>query len=633
MNAFKSAKSLLTPKKIKAFFRDYKQLGFVIISIILAGILHILGQSTAGNIVLGASASINVVPLVWGMVQDLRDGTYGVDILAATAIITAVLLGEYWAAMIVVLMLTGGEALEDYAETRAKSELTSLLKNKPRKAHLIKNGKTSDITVSKITVGDRIKILPGEVVPVDCKIIEGNSSLDEASLTGESLPVEKTVGDTLLSGSINLEGAITAEALHTAADSQYEQIIKLVKSAAASKSPFVRMADRYAVPFTIAAYIIAGSAWFASGDPLRFLQVIVVATPCPLILGAPIALISGMSRATKHGIIIKTGSSLEQLAAVQTVAFDKTGTLTYGQPKIKATKVYGNHTKDTVLRYAAALEQSSNHILAQAIVNEAEKESIHIKKAKNIKELSGLGLIGTIEGKTVLIGRLQLLEDQGIKINSKLRGQKETTTYIAINGELAGSFTFIDELRSESKGMIAKLKKLGVRHVRMLTGDNESVAQTIAKKLGITDVNANCLPADKMQAIEKTEHRPLAFVGDGVNDAPVLTAADVGIALGARGSTAASESADVVIMLDDLNKVSEAVEISQRTLFIAKQSILIGIIISLGLMGIFWTGRFSATQGAFIQEVVDIIVILNALRAHGSWKKSKQISLAKRATT
>jgi heavy metal translocating P-type ATPase len=612
-------------KRFRHFFREYRQLAFVIVAIIAGLAFDLAGKDVIAHWILGTAAIIAVIPLLWDMVKTLQNGEYGIDILAATAIITSVILNEYWAGMVIFLMLTGGEALEDYAESRAKTELSALLKRKPKKAHLLKGGKTRDVSLREVHVGDKLAILPGEVVPVDCVILEGSSSFDESSLTGESLPVDKSEGDELLSGSINIEGAITVKTLRTAADSQYEQIIKLVRSAASSQSPFVRLADRYSVPFTVVAFLLAGGAWIISGEAVRFLAVLVVATPCPLLLGAPIALISGMSRAARHGIIVKTGSALERLAEVETVAFDKTGTLTHGVPTVDKVTTYGTLTAEQVLGYAASLEQNSGHILARSIVAEAADKKIKLQKAKQIKELAGIGVSGRLQGKTILIGRLSLLESEGITLPKGFKpgGIKQTAAFVAIDGELAGIITFADEIRPDSKRMLAQIKKLGIKHTLMITGDNQTTAETIAEQLGIEDVKAEALPADKIHAIEKVKHHPVAFVGDGVNDAPVLTAADVGIALGARGSTAASESADVVIMLDDVSRVGSAVAIAKRTFQIARQSILIGIFISLGLMVIFSTGKFKPVYGAAIQELVDVTVIINALRAHGSWRKDK----------
>ncbi len=614
-------------KKTLKFLRHYKQFTLVIISVLIALPLDIAGYHTTAHIILGFSALANTVPLVWDMIQDLRSGIYGVDILAATAIITSVILGEYWAGMVIVLMLTGGEALEDYAQRRAKTELTALLARAPSKAHLIRGRKTLDVPVSQIRQSDKIIIRAGEVVPVDAVIIEGTANFDESSLTGESLPQVKKLGEELLSGTINLDGLITAKALRSAEDSQFEQIIKLVKSAAASKAPFVRLADRYSIPFTIAAFVIGGAAWAISGQSIRFLEVLVVATPCPLILGAPIALISGMSRAAKNGIIVKTGSAMERLAAIKTLGFDKTGTLTMGQPQVGEVKVYNSFTSDQVLSYAAGLEQTSNHVLAKAIVERAKKHRLKIAKAKKVRELAGSGLSAHIQGKEVLVGRFGLIEGSDVQLpnNFKAASVQQTAAFVAVDGKLAGVITFMDEIRPEAKRTLTRIKHLGIKNLLMVTGDNKITANIIAEKLGITEVHAEALPADKIRAIEDVKSKPVGFVGDGVNDAPVLAASDVGIALGARGSTAASESADVVILLDNIEQVANGVEIAKRTFFIARQSILVGIFISVGLMFIFATGKFPPLYGAIIQEVVDVIVIFNALRAHGPWIKTEKV--------
>lgn len=614
--------------KLISYFKEYKQFGFVVLSILLALGLQLSGQHTAANWILGISALINVVPLIWGMVQDLRDGTYGVDVLAATAIISSVLFKEYWAGMVIVLMLTGGESLEDYAEERAKTELTALLNRAPKHAHVLRGNKTLEVKVSQVVVGDRLLIKPGEVIPVDAVIIEGSASIDESSLTGESLPITKKVGDQLLSGSLNADGALTVRALQIAADSQYEQIIKLVKSATNNKSPFVRLADRYSVPFTLLAFTIAIGAWALSGDSLRFLQVLVVATPCPLILGAPIAMISGMSRAAKHGIIVKRGAALEQLAAIKTLGFDKTGTLTVGRPTVTGVVAYGSCKKNEVIALAASLEQNSSHILAKAVVSYTQSKGVKIPKSKRINETPGLGVSGTLQGKQVLVGGLSLMKEHHITLPKNFeKGVTQTSALVASNGVLVGVISFADELRPDTKKTLTALRSYGIKHFLMVTGDNKTTAQAIAKKLGIDKVVPEALPGDKLLALEAVPERPVGFVGDGVNDAPVLASSDVGIALGARGSTAASESADVVILLDNIEQVAVARKISQRTLFIAKQSILTGIILSVILMFIFATGRFKPIYGAGIQELVDVVVIFNALRAHGSFTKPDVISI------
>ncbi len=605
-------------KRLIRLLRDYKLFSLAMLAIIIGLILQLSGQHLAAKWLLSVVAIIELFPLLWGMIEDVRAGTYGIDILAATAIGASVLLGQYWAAIVVVVMLTGGETLEDYAEHRARGELDALLKHAPQKAHVLRKGKTVDVAVSELHVGDKILIKPGELVPVDAVILDGTASLDESSLTGESLPQVKQVGDQIVSGSINLDGAITAKALATAADSQYQQIITLVRGASASRAPFVRLAERYSLPFTFAAFAIAVTVWVISGQAIRFLEVIVVATPCPLLLAAPIALISGMSRASRFGIIVKTGSALEKLAEAETIAFDKTGTLTKGELSVDGIEAYGEFKKDDVLALAASLEQSSNHVVAHAIVHAAQSQKLKVVKAKHVQEVAGRGVMASAKGQHVLVGRLSLLTEHDVQLPARFKTDSvmQTAVYVAADGKLAGVIKLSDELRPETKATLGLLKRLGIKHSLMVTGDNQATAASIAKQLGIEHVHAEMLPADKLRILGEVKHRPLVFVGDGVNDAPALTAADVGIALGARGSTAASESADMVIMTNDFSRVATAVSVAKRTFFIAQQSILIGIAISLALMLLFATGKFSALTGAILQEVVDVVVIFNALRAH-----------------
>ncbi len=605
-------------KRLKRFVIDYKLFSAALLGAIVGLALQVGGWGTATHWLLGLVAIGEVLPLGWSMWQDVRIGKYGVDILAATAIVASVLLGQYWAGLVVVLMLTGGEALEDFAEHRARSELDALLARAPQTAEVIRKGKTLTVSVGEIHVGDKLIIKAGGLVPVDAVVIEGAANFDELSLTGESLPQLKQAPDQLLSGSINLDGPVTAKATATAEDSQYQQIIKLVRGAAATQAPFVRLADRYSLPFTVMAYAVASAVWVVSGQAIRFLEVIIVATPCPLLLAAPIALISGMARASRYGIIVKTGSALERLAEAQTIAFDKTGTLTRGELSVHEIKTFGDQTADTVLGLAASLEQNSNHVVAQAIVADARMKKIKFSKVKQVQEVAGLGLVATLKGQPIVVGRLGLLQKQGVKLPKKFKPDRlnQTAVLVAVGGELAGVISFSDELRPEAAATLERLHQLGIHETIMVTGDNRTAAAAIAEQLGISHVHAEALPADKLHILSESKHRPMVFVGDGVNDAPILTAADVGIALGARGVAAASESADMVIMLDDVSRVATALQIAKRTFQIARQSILAGIALSLVLMAIFATGKFPPLAGAVLQEVVDVVVIFNALRAH-----------------
>jgi heavy metal translocating P-type ATPase len=605
-------------RRLLRFIVGYKLFVLALLASIAGLVLLLLNYKLASDWLIGSIAIVEVLPLLWNMWQDIRSGRYGIDILAATAIIASVILAQYWAAIVVVLMLTGGSSLEDYAEHRAKSELDALLSHAPQTARVIRKGKTLELPVESIHLHDKVIIRAGELVPVDCVIIEGTASFDESSLTGESLPQVKGVKNSLLSGSIDLDGIVTAKATATAETSQYQQIIKLVRGAAATRAPFVRLADRYSVPFTLLAYGLAAIVWVVSGQAIRFLEVIIVATPCPLLLAAPIALISGMARASRYGIIVKTGSALERMAESKTIAFDKTGTLTKGDLSVHAIQTFGKYTKDEVLTFAAGLEQGSAHVLALAIVADAKLKKLRLTKPKHLQEFSGQGVTAQYRSKQVLVGRLSLLKDNGVMLPTKLKRTtpNQTAVYIAIDNRLAGIITLIDTIRPEAQPTLKRLHELGMSDVAMVTGDNKATAQTIAQALSIDHIYADALPADKLRILSTMKKRPAIFVGDGVNDAPVLTAADVGIALGARGSAAASDSADVVIMLDDLSRVATGLEIAKKTFQIARQSILIGICISIILMGIFATGFFPPLLGAVLQEVVDVVVIFNALRAH-----------------
>jgi heavy metal translocating P-type ATPase len=605
-------------KRLFKFFGQYRFFSIALLAVVISLALELSKNATYAHWVLSAVAIAETVPLLWDMYQDVRIGRYGIDILAVTAIVVSVVLGQYWAAMVVVLMLTGGQSLEDYAERRAQSELDALLSHVPQTANVVRKGKTLNVPVDEIKVGEKFIVKAGEVVPVDAVVIEGRSNFDESSLTGESLPQLKEKDSSLLSGSISTDGYITARATSIAADSQYQQIIKLVRSAAASEAPFVRLADRYSLPFTLVAYAIALGVWAVSGHAIRFLEVIIVATPCPLLLAAPIALISGMARASRYGIIVKTGKALERLAEAKTIAFDKTGTLTKGELSVHSIQTFGKFSKDEVLKLAASLEQNSNHVLAKAVVTDASLKGIKQIKVKHLEEIAGLGVKADVKGQKIVVGNYGLLKELDIKIpgSFKKTSVEQTAAYVAIDGHLAGVIKFSDDIRPETKLTLEYLHELGIKDVTMITGDNKAAAQSIAKQLAIDEVYSDALPADKLNILSKLRPRPIIYVGDGVNDAPVLTAADVGIAMGARGSTAASESADMVIMLDDISRVAGGVEIAKKTFSIARQSILIGIGLSVILMLIFATGKFPPLAGALLQEVVDVFVIFNALRAH-----------------
>jgi heavy metal translocating P-type ATPase len=603
--------------KLWSFARHYPAFALTIIIALLGLILMLSGQELATQILVSALSLVIAAIESVGMVKAILRKHYGIDILAVTAIIATVVVGEYWASIIIVLMFTGGEALEDFAERRAKRELTSLLERSPLIAHRQDGDRTVDVSIAEVAIGDTLMVKPGEVVPVDGTLISADAVLDESSLTGESLPVDRISGDDLISGSVNGASAILMIVSHRAEDSQYQRIVALVSEAAESKAPFVRMADRYAVPFTIVAYLLAAVGWIISGHASRFAEVLVVATPCPLIIAAPVAFIAGMSRAARHGIIIKNAGTLERLARVKTVAFDKTGTLTHGQPDLVDIRSEGDWSDDELLRLAASAEQSSAHTLAHSIVVAAKFRGIPLAVCESVVETTAHGLTAVIEGKTVVVGKFGFISDAAARAEPTKLAAGELAVYVSVNGAFAGALVLRDEVRLDAAETILWLRRLGVQHTLMLTGDSAATAHHVAETLGVTDVQAECLPIDKVHAVQAVTARPVMMVGDGVNDAPVLAVADIGVAMGARGSTAASESADVVIMKDDLQRVARAVQVGRETIRIATQSIWIGMVLSLGLMVVAVFGVVPAILGAGFQEVIDLVAILNALRALG----------------
>lgn len=571
----------------------------------------VLHQPIISHSVIIFTGAIMAFSMLIEMVKELRSGKYGVDILAITAIVATLAVGEYWASLMILIMLTGGDSLEDYAAKRANRELKALLDNSPQQAHKLIGETLTDIKVDAISVDDQLVVKPGEAVPVDGVITKGNSTFDESSLTGESKPVSKLVGDSVMSGSINGDSSITMKAEKSAEDSQYQTIIKLVRESEAQPANFVRLADRYAVPFTIVAYVIAGAAWFFSKDPKRFAEVLVVASPCPLILAAPIALVAGMSRSSRNGIVVKTGTTLEKLSNVKSVAFDKTGTITKGALSVDSIVPATNISEEELVVLAASAEQESSHILARSLVSYAQKQA-SLKAVTKLEEVTGAGVEAVIDNQRIKVGKRAFVTEEPVD-----QSVDKTAVYVSKDGTYLGYISFTDVIRPEAKATMEQLKQMQINHLMMITGDRKPIADTIAKEVGITDVHAECLPQDKINALKELteEQRPVLMVGDGVNDAPSLAIADIGIAMGAHGSTAASETADAVILKDDLEKVSKAIKISKDTMRITKQSVLIGIAICTILMLIASFGVIPALFGAVLQEVVDTVSILSSLRA------------------
>lgn len=572
------------------------------------------------------------------MIHTLESGRWGVDILAIIAVVSTMIVGDYWAAWMILIMLTGGDSLEDYATSQADKELRSLLQNSPRIADKLVNGKIEEVKVDDLKIGDIVLIKPGSQVPVDGEIIKGNSSFDQSSLTGESVPVDKKVGDDLMSGSINGDAAVEMKVTKAAKDSEYQSIVALVKSSEAKPAKFVKMADRYAVPFTIISLIIGIAAMITSavtnpalgwqGHFLRFAQVMVVASPCPLLIAAPVAMVSGMSSMSRSHIIVKSGTTLEKLSRTLTFAFDKTGTLTENQLVIDQVVLAKDSSisKEELQGLAASVEQQSSHVIATSLVKSTDKNLI--KPVTNLKEATAKGVSGEVDGKLVKVGKLAYVDPDQEKITVQ-----STAVFVSIDNKFAGYITFQDQIGKNTPETIARLRRQGIKQIMMLTGDRRSVADKVATEAGIreSEVHADLLPAQKIQAIRdvKPNLRPVAMVGDGVNDAPSLMAADVGIAMGAKGATAASESADAVIMVNDISKVNDAVAISKHTMKVAHVDIITAICIVILIELIAFTGIIPAFWGAILQEVVDLITILLALLAKTKPTNPKQTGLEK----
>lgn len=597
---------------------------------------HIGTTVLVGSVVLGLDATVGgtagrwlatvyvAVFAVWtfrGMVRQLLSGHVGLDVLAVVAMSATLAVGEYLAALIVVLMLAGGQALEDIANRRAKHELTALLDRSPRTAHRFRHlpgaaaPDLEDVDVEEVRVGETLLVRPSELVPIDGVLVSETGTFDLSSLTGESMPVRLAADEEVPSGAVNGAVAISLRVLRPSSESQYQQIVVLVKDAQESRAPVVRLADRFALPFTLLALTLAGFAWWQSGNPTRFAEVLVLATPCPLLIAAPVAFLGGLSRAARAGVILKSGAVIEQLARVRSAAFDKTGTLSQGHPTLVAVRPAQGFDAATVLRLAASAEQYSTHALAEGIRIAATRRGLRMAEASEASETATNGVRAVIDGCPVAVGKRSYVASlaSGVVPADLTAGQ--AGAYVAIGGVYAGALILADDARPEAASVVDWLSRHGVERIVMFSGDAGATAAAIAAEVGITEVHADLHPADKVRLAEALRPRPMLMVGDGVNDAPVLAAADVGVALGARGATAAGEAASAVILADSLLPILDAITISRHTLKVALTAIWIGMLLSTALMLIATTGAIPAVAGALAQELVDLATILYALRA------------------
>jgi heavy metal translocating P-type ATPase len=594
-------------------------------AVVTGGLLHLVGQEPAGDAVWAASVGVILVPLGWSVFRSLLRRDVGVDAIALVSMTGALALGQYSAGAVIALMLAGGNALEEVAGRRARSELTKLVERAPRIAHRRRDAAVEEVPVEEVEVGDVVVVRAGEVLPVDGVVLGPEAVLDEASLTGEPLPVTYGHGGAVRSGTTNAGDAFELRAVRPASESAYAALVRLVRSAETQRAPFVRLADRYAIVFLPVTAAVAGAAWALSGDAVRALAVFVVATPCPLILAAPIALISGVSRAARAGVIVKGAGVIEKLGAVRTALLDKTGTLTLGTAEIERVVPFDGVEPDELLRLAASIDQLSAHALAEALVHGAERRGVALSFPVGVEERLGRGIEGCVDGHRVAVGSSTWLGERGYRgFEEEVRalddgGGVRTRILVGVDGSLAGGIVLADRPREDAGELTEALRAAGVRHIAMVTGDRSDVAHAVGSHLGVDRVYAEHSPEEKLEVVRAMRARPelrqVLMVGDGINDAPALALADVGIAMGASGATAASETADAVIVVDRIDRVADAIRIGRRSLAIALQSVLFGLGLSVVAMGFAAAGLLAPVFGALLQEGIDVAVILNALRA------------------
>jgi heavy metal translocating P-type ATPase len=587
---------------------------------VLGGLaLHVVVGGRAASALWAATTAFLLVPLTISVVRSVLRRDVGVDAVALVAMAGALALGEFLAGAVVALMLAGGNALETRAGRRARRELTALVERAPRVALLRRDGGHVEVPVEEVRPGDVVLVRGGEVVPVDGVVVGAEAVVDESALTGEPLPVTIAAGDAVRSGTASAGPPFEVRAVRPAAESAYAAIVRLVESAERERAPFVRLADRYAAVFLPVTALVAGVAWAASGDPVRALAVFVVATPCPLILAAPIALLSGLSRAARHGIVVKGGGAIEQLGEARTVLLDKTGTLTLGRPRLERVLGVNGIPPDEALRLAASLDRLSAHPLAAALVAGAEARGLRLSLPEAAQESFGRGIAGVVDGRDVLVGSASWLRAHGVEPPSVDAPAGTAKVHVGVDRVSAAVVLLDDRLRDDADDAVRRLRAAGIVHVALVTGDSAAAADRVGAALGVDRVHADRTPEQKLELVravrERPELRKVVMVGDGVNDAPALAAADVGIAMGGAGATVSSETADVVILVDRVERVADAVRIGRRSLGIARQSVLVGLGASFVAMAFAALGYLPPVTGALVQEAIDVAVILNALRA------------------
>ncbi|MBE0414822.1 heavy metal translocating P-type ATPase [Yoonia sp.] len=586
---------------------------------LIAGLaFYFAGQPDIANLIWVAGVVPALAALVIEILRSLRSGEVGLDIVAALSMSAALVFGETLAAAVVAVMYSGGTFLESFAEGRARREMHALLSRVPRAATRHRNGGLEDVPLDEIAPGDRLLIRQGDVVPVDGTIASDGAFVDTSALTGESMPVRLMRGADAMSGATNAGDAFDLTAVREAKDSTYAGIVRLVEAAQASKAPMSRLADRWSLGFLAVTVSIAFAAWWFTGDPIRAVAVLVVATPCPLILAVPVALVAGLSRAAHFGVLIKGAGPLETMARIRTLILDKTGTLTDGRPQIVAIESREGMTEQDILRFAAALDQASKHPVAQAIVAAAKAQGLDLPVPTDVAEIPGEGVLGHVEGRRVIVGGDGFVAGRVGRPMGDYPAMAAGSVLVAVamDGHMAGHLVMSDPLREGAGAMLDGLRHLGISRILLATGDRADVAERVTEGLGLDGLRAGLTPDQKvLLVLSERKHGPVMMVGDGVNDAPALAAADVGVAMGARGAAASAEAADVVLLVDRIDRLGPGIEIARAARRIAVESVVAGIGLSvLGMIAAAY-GYLTPVQGALLQEVIDVAVILNALRA------------------
>ncbi|MBB3219172.1 heavy metal translocating P-type ATPase [Ochrobactrum sp. RC6B] len=591
---------------------------FAVCGLVLGLGFHFSGYSYGARLIWAIATLPVLATLLVEILRSLWRGEFGLDIVAAMSMSAALAFGEMLAASIVALMYTGGAFLESFAEGRARREMHALLSRAPRTTMRYIDDRLEEVAVDTVRPGDRLLIRQGDVIPVDGRIASDRAFVNTSALTGEALPISLAQGADVLSGSVNAGDAFDIVARHEAKDSTYAGIVRLVEEAQASKAPMSRLADQWSIGFLIVTIVIAFAAWWFTGDPIRSVAVLVVATPCPLILAVPVALVAGLSRSAHFGVLVKGAGPLENMARIVTLVLDKTGTLTDGRPQITSIHLDPGFGEDEILRLAASLDQVSKHPMAQALVLAAQERGIVLVLPTDVSELAGDGVAGRVDGRSVIVGGCSFVARQADAKLGEMPGTEAGAALVAvaIDGAVAGYIVMADPLRGDVASTLKGLRKDGVRRIVLATGDRAAVARRVTKGLGLDAIYCELSPDQKvLTVLSERKYGLVMMVGDGVNDAPALAAADVGVAMGARGAAASAEAADIVLLVDRIGRLRTGIEIAKRSRRIAVESVVAGIGLSVIAMIAAAFGYLSPVQGALLQEVIDVAVILNALRA------------------